>query len=153
MRDHGSHPYRRLLAMVGLHFVAMYVLMYAMTSALQDVYHNVNQVYMAGLMTASMVAIEVPVMRAMYASRPLNAAFVGGSLLALVACYLFIRQQTAVGDRQFLRSMIPHHSSAILMCEEASLRDQEISALCGSIVRGQQAEIDQMRAILRRLED
>jgi uncharacterized protein (DUF305 family) len=26
--------------------------------------------------------------------------------------------QGAVGDDQFLRSMIPHHSGAILMCEQ-----------------------------------
>ena len=47
--------------------------------------------------------------------------------------------------------MIPHHSSAILMCEEASLDDQAIIDLCGEIVAAQEREIAQMKDILARL--
>jgi uncharacterized protein (DUF305 family) len=61
-------------------------------------------------------------------------------------------QQTAISDRQFLRSMIPHHSGAILMCEHASIQDREIQELCETIISSQQEEIDQMEAILQRLE-
>ncbi len=53
--------------------------------------------------------------------------------------------------RQFLRSMIPHHAGAILMCQEASIQDAEIRRLCGGIVSSQQSEIDQMKAMLDRL--
>jgi uncharacterized protein (DUF305 family) len=49
--------------------------------------------------------------------------------------------------------MIPHHSGAILMCEQASIQDAEIQALCDSIIAGQQSEIDQMETILQRLEE
>ena len=52
--------------------------------------------------------------------------------------------------REFLRSMIPHHSSAILMCRQAPIRDPQIRRLCASIITGQQREIDQMNAILAR---
>ena len=69
-----------------------------------------------------------------------------------IAFFTFIRLQTTVADGQFLRSMIPHHSSAILMCREASLQDHEIRDLCRNITSGQQQEIDQMNAILRRLQ-
>jgi uncharacterized protein (DUF305 family) len=65
-----------------------------------------------------------------------------------VACFVFIRMQTAVSDRQFLRSMIPHHAAAILMCERTSLRDEELRQLCQQITSSQRAEIDQMRAKL-----
>ena len=58
---------------------------------------------------------------------------------------------TTIGDTAFLRSMIPHHSGAILMCREASIHDPEIKTLCGEIVEGQRREIDQMKAILSRL--
>jgi len=44
-----------------------------------------------------------------------------------------------------LRSMIPHHAGAILMCEQAPIRDAEIRKLCETIISGQQAEIDQMK--------
>jgi hypothetical protein len=155
MRDPGSHDghgahYRRLLAMVVLHFAAMYLLMYVMVDALQNVYHNFNQVYMAGLMTASMVLIEIPLMRSMYPNGKLNAIILGAGAAALLGCYFFVRQQTAISDRQFLRSMIPHHAAAILMCEEAPIRDPEITRLCAEIVAGQQAEINLMKEILAR---
>jgi uncharacterized coiled-coil protein SlyX len=35
------------------------------------------------------------------------------------------------------------------MCQDASLQDAEIQALCKTIVAGQQAEIDRMAAKLR----
>ena len=105
---------------------------------------------MAGLMAAPMVVIELVVMRAMYHDAKLNAVLIGASVVAGVLLFVLIRQQTAVGDRQFLRSMIPHHSGAILMCREATIQDPEIRTLCGAIISSQQQEIDQMNALLRR---
>jgi uncharacterized protein (DUF305 family) len=46
--------------------------------------------------------------------------------------------------------MIPHHSGAILMCEEASLTDPEIIGLCKQIVESQEQEIAKMQALLAR---
>ena len=137
--------------MAALSFVAMYALMYAMVNTLDDVYMNVNQLYMAGLMTAPMIVIELFVMRAMYSNQRVNALITTASVVVGIMLFVFIQQQTAVTDRQFVRSMIPHHSSAILMCEAASLRDPEILELCKGIVSGQQQEIDQMRAKLAQL--
>lgn len=144
--------YIRLLAMTVLSFISMYVLMYAMVDRFANVYPSFNQFYMAGLMTAPMVLIEISLMGAMYRNMTLNAVIVVLSALALIAFFLFIRQQTAIADRQFLKSMIPHHAGAILMCERASIQDPEIKQLCNTIVSGQQAEIDQMKAILGRLQ-
>lgn len=151
--QHGEHNreqshYLRLAAMIVLSFISMYVLMYAMVNTLGDVYNSLNQVYMAGLMTAPMVVIELLLMSGMYKNKKLNALLITGSCVAGIAFFLFIRQQTAISDRQFLRSMIPHHSGAILMCNEASLQDQRLLELCKTIMTGQQQEIDQMRAIL-----
>jgi hypothetical protein len=146
------HHYRHLFIMVVLSFVSMYVLMYAMVNAFANVYSNVNQFYMAGLMTAPMVVIDLLVMRNMYENKRRNVAVLAASMLAGVLCFVAIRRQTAVSDGQFLRSMIPHHASAILMCQRAPLEDPEIRSLCASIVTGQQAEIDQMRAKLRQIK-
>ena len=147
-RKSGENHYLRLAAMIVLSFISMYVLMYAMVNTLGDVYNSLNQVYMAGLMTAPMVVIELLLMSGMYKNKKLNALLITGGCVAGIAFFLFIRQQTAISDRQFLRSMIPHHSGAILMCNEASLQDQRLLELCKTIMTGQQQEIDQMRAIL-----
>jgi uncharacterized protein (DUF305 family) len=146
-----SHHYRRLAVMTVVSFAAMYGLMYAMVDSLANVYHHINQVYMAGLMAAAMVLIELAVMGAMYQRRKLNAAIVALSVVALAACWVLIRGQGALGDRQFLRSMIPHHGAAILMCEKAPIHDPEIKDLCQQIIAGQASEIRQMKAKLDEL--
>ena len=140
--------YARLALMTAVSFVSMYVLMYSMTNTGRDVYNSLNQLYMAGLMTAPMVVIEMLLMSGMYQNKRLNAVVMAVSVLAGVVFFTFIRQQVAISDQQFLRSMIPHHSGAILMCEGASLDDRRIKDLCKTIIAGQQAEIDQMRAML-----
>lgn len=147
-----QNSYTRLLIMSVLSLISMYFLMYSMVHVTDHFYNNINKFYMAAIMTAPMVVFELLLMGAMYQNRQLNAWLILISIGALVIFFLFIRQQTAIGDRQFLRAMIPHHSSAILMCEEASIQDAEITELCGEIVQTQQEEIDQMKAILERLD-
>jgi len=56
-----QNHYRHLLIMSVLAFASMYVLMYAMVNTFENVYSNLNEVYMAGLMTAPMVVIELVV--------------------------------------------------------------------------------------------
>lgn len=146
--EHGKKMYLKLLLMAVLSFVSMYVLMYSMVNTFEDIYPSFNQFYMAGLMAAPMVLIEVVLMSAMYKDKKLNAVIAAVSILIGVVSFLGIRQQTAISDEQFLKSMIPHHSGAILMCREANITDPEIKILCQTIIEGQQQEIDQMRAIL-----
>jgi len=144
-----QNPYLRLLAMALLSFISMYVLMYAMVDRFDNVLNNLNQAYMAGLMTAPMIIIELLVMKGMYDKPRLNRIIVAVSIVALIASFLFIRQQTAISDHQFLRSMIPHHAGAILMCENAHLQDARLKELCSTIISSQQSEIDQMKSLLR----
>ena len=144
--------YVRLAVMLVLSFIAMYILMYAMVDRFENVHPSFNQLYMAALMTAAMIVIELLVMGGMYPNRKLNAALIAVGVVALAVCWIFIRRQTAIDDEQFLKSMIPHHAGAILMCNEAQLRDAQLQELCRSIVFGQQQEIDQMMAKLRQLQ-
>jgi uncharacterized protein (DUF305 family) len=144
--------YKRLLIMAVLSFVSMYVLMYAMVNAFANVFLNINQFYMAGLMTAPMIIIEIALMGSMYEDKKLNTIIIATSSIVLIAFFIFIRQQSGVSDKQFLRSMIPHHASAILMCEKTDIEDPELKELCKSIISSQQDEIDQMRTKLNELE-
>ena len=91
-------------------------------------------------------------MSSMYQNRNANIAIIAIGVVVLVAAFLFVRQQTAVDDRQFLRSMIPHHSGAILMCREAPITDERIKRLCGTIIESQLAEIAEMKRLLTQLK-
>jgi uncharacterized protein (DUF305 family) len=147
---HSKH-YRKLTIMAVLSFIAMYILMYSMVNTFDNVFLNVNQFYMAGLMAMPMVIIEIAVMNGMYMNRKLNTLIISLSFVLLVVFFLLIRQQVGVSDKQFIRSMIPHHSGAILMCKKADIKDPELKKLCEEINLSQQSEIDQMKTILERL--
>lgn len=144
--------YIRLAAMAAVSFASMYVLMYAMVDRWENVHPSLNQAYMAGLMTAPMVLVELLLMGSMYPAKRANAVLLVASAAALVAFWCLIRTQAGIGDREFVKSMVPHHSGAILMCSKAPLSDEGLKRLCATIVRGQQEEIDEMHAKLRALE-
>lgn len=101
---------------------------------------------------ASEVLLPTQARSTQHKSRRLNLVIVAGAALVFVASFAAMRTQAAIGDKEFVRSMIPHHSGAILMCEQASIEDPEIVALCDQIVKGQSAEIEQMERILKRLK-
>ncbi len=99
-----KHHYIRLMIMTVLSFPAMYLLMYAMVDSFSNVFSNFNQAYMAGLMAAPMVLIELALMSAMYPNKKWNALIATASVIALVLFWLGIRRQVAISDKQFLRS-------------------------------------------------
>ena len=142
---HTENPYSRFALMISISFVAMYILMYAMVDTLPNVLSSINQFYMAGLMTSVMVLIELLVMSSMYPDRRRNILILGLASLIFISTWAGIRYQTFVADEQFLRSMIPHHAGAILMCQNAKLEDAEIKSLCSNIIKNQQSEIDWMK--------
>lgn len=150
-RDDSSRPYVKLAVNLGLSLLVMYLAMFAMIWSWGEFIQNVNFFYMALVMWAPMGAIMLATMGSMYRNRTLNfvlfAAFAAIFILSLVG----IRQQSLVGDDQFLRSMIPHHSGAILMCEEAKIAEPELRQLCDEIVEAQKEEIAQMKRIRDRL--
>jgi hypothetical protein len=150
--DHSArhaNPYLKLALMAVLSFIAMFILMYAMVDRVGNALPNLNQAYMAALMAAPMVLIELALMGHMYRNKAWNVIAMAASAAVGVGAFVLIREQTAIGDEQFLASMIPHHAGAILMCEEAPVTDVDIQRLCQSILRSQQAEIAQMKAMLR----
>lgn len=103
-------------------------------------------------MTAPMVLVELVMMRSMCASRAANAAIVIASSIIFAGSWFGIREQVAVDDGQFLRSMSPHRAGAVLTCGRLRAQDDEIRQLCQNIIRGQQAEIAEMKAIMARLK-
>lgn len=145
-----TRPYPMLALNLLLSLAIMYLVMFAMIDGWSAFYNNLNTFYMALAMVAPMGVLMLLTMGHMYKDRRTNL------ILYLVFAGLFAigfggtRVQAGIGDRQFLRSMIPHHSGAILMCRQARLTDQEIVDLCGRIQRSQREEIDQMNRILAR---
>jgi uncharacterized protein (DUF305 family) len=152
---HASHN-RNAYALFGLNMalslIAMYVLMFTMVDSWGDFHNNLNMAYMALTMLAPMGILMLALMPGMYPNRRLNFVLYAGFVVVFLVALVGIRTQAFIGDEQFIASMIPHHSGAILMCREADITDAELKALCDGIESGQRQEIEQMRAILARLQ-
>lgn len=136
-----------------LGLVVMYFAMFTMIDGLSDFRNNINMFYMALTMLAPMGIIMLATMGEMYPHQGVNAAiYIGLAVLCIISLGA-TRTQALVGDQQFIASMIPHHSGAILMCRESQLKNQELARLCEGITRSQRDEIVQMNAIAARLEN
>ena len=146
-----GHPYAAFAVNMILSLVVMYLVMFSMIDGWGDFRNNLNMVYMALTMVAPMGILMLATMGGMYPNKRLNLFLHAGLALLFVAAFTGTRNQTLIGDRQFIASMVPHHSGAILMCRNAKITDPELMALCAEISRGQRAEIEQMNAIDERL--
>jgi uncharacterized protein (DUF305 family) len=148
---HAGHAYWLFGLNLVLSLVAMYAGMFTMIDGWGDFENNLNMGYMALTMLAAMGIIMLATMPGMFPSRGLNLALYAGLAIVLVGSFVATRSQALIDDRQFIASMIPHHSGAILMCREADLTDAGLRDLCGRIEAAQRAEIAEMRAIEARL--
>ena len=140
----------RFWAIIVLSFAAMYALMYIMVDSYANAYNNLNQVYMAAVMVAAMATIGAVVTAVHKRKMRIAVACAGVAAVALFS--FLVRSQAAISDAEFLRSMIPHHGAAVLMCEQAPLRDPEIRDLCEGIVSAQRAEIEWMKNKLEKMK-
>ena len=150
----GGKPYTMLALNLAISLLIMYLAMFAMIWSSDEFFNNSNMLYMALVMWAPMGILMLLMMPTMYPNKTLNMALLASFALALILSFWAIRDQALVGDRQFVRAMIPHHSGAITMCERASIRDPEIRDICfksNGIIESQKREIGQMEAILERL--
>ena len=149
MTHRSTHkPYVMLLAGTAASYAAMYFIMYSMADRAEHVYFNLSNVYMTGLMAGSMVPIMLLTMSGMFPNKRLNLALWVGSAAALALCWFLLRAEAGVGDRQFMRAMIPHHSAAIQMAKESSITDPRLKKIVQDILSSQEREIAEMKAML-----
>ena len=148
----GSGSYLTLAAVLVASLIVMYPLTMAFINVGGDFFFNLSNLYMALLMVFPMGIIMIVAMWKMFPRKAVNLTLIAALAVAFVATFFAGRAELFVGDRQFLASMIPHHSRAILVCEQSDISDPEIETLCRQIIASQQSEIDQMKQIMERLD-
>lgn len=145
--------YTIFLLMLAASFAAMYITMYLHTYQLDHVYFSLTRIYMACLGIATMAIIMFVAMRKMYTNRKKNIAIILGSLALFIGALVLVRsQRPLIGDVLYLEAMIPHHSIAILTSKRADIEDPEVKKLAEDIIRAQEKEIKEMKAMIRRLK-
>ncbi|MCP9236325.1 DUF305 domain-containing protein [Lewinella sp. JB7] len=144
--------YLKFGLMMATSFVIMYAIMFLNVDVFDDVMLSPTRTYMTFLMITTMAIVMLIFMWGMYKNKMMNYAILGVSALVFVLCYAGLRQQTFVSDVQWMKAMIPHHSSAIMVSEKAHLRDPEAIKLAEEIIEAQEKEIAEMRKMIYRLE-
>ncbi|MWW26001.1 DUF305 domain-containing protein [Algibacter lectus] len=146
--------YKTFFLMLGLSFIAMYITMYLNTYAIDHVYFSLTRFYMVCLGISTMAVIMLLFMLKMYENKKKNIAILIGSLVLFISALGLVRAQAPiVGDVLWLKGMIPHHSIAILTSERADIQDPEVRKLADDIIEAQRKEIEDMKAMIKRLEN
>ncbi|WP_431109898.1 DUF305 domain-containing protein [Winogradskyella poriferorum] len=146
--------YKTFFIMLGCSFITMYITMYLNTYAIDHVYFSLTRFYMTCLGISTMAVVMWFFMRKMYQDKKKNIAILIGSLVLFVSALSLVRmQKPIVGDILWMKAMIPHHSIAILTSERADIKDPEVKQLAEDIITAQKKEIEEMKAMIKRLEN
>tara|TARA_R110002051_G_scaffold184921_3_gene254140 strand:+ start:2907 stop:3374 length:468 start_codon:yes stop_codon:yes gene_type:complete len=152
--ENGSDQYTKFVIMLAASFVAMYITMYFNSYELDHVYFSLTRFYMSCLGIAAMAIIMFVAMRNMYKNKKKNIAIVLGSIVLFTTALTLVRAQAPIiGDVLWMKAMIPHHSIAILTSERADIKDPEVKKLAEDIIKAQKKEIEEMKAMINRLEN
>jgi uncharacterized protein (DUF305 family) len=107
---------------------------------------------MALLMVAPMAVVMMAMMGKMYPNRKTNMGTIITGIVVFIVTLIAVRTQTPISDVQYMKAMIPHHSSAILVSKEANIKDPEVRKLSPKIIKSQEKEIAEMNAKLAELD-
>ena len=144
--------YNKFILMMVISFVIMYSVMFLNVDELNHIYISETRIYMALLMISPMAVVRMAMMGRMYPDKKVNTYIIGGAIVLFGVVFAALRTQTPVGDVQYMKAMIPHHSSAIMVSKHANIQDPEVKKLSEEIIRSQEEEIAQMKAILQRMK-
>lgn len=149
-----SKTYTKFVLMLVVSFVCMYSTMYLNTYKIDHIYFSLTRFYMSCLGISAMAIIMFVAMRSMYKDKKKNIAIVLTSILLFMTALTLVRKQKPViGDVLWMKAMIPHHSIAILTSERADIQDPEVKKLFKEIIEAQKIEIEEMKAMIKRLEN
>jgi uncharacterized protein (DUF305 family) len=144
--------YGKFAIMMAIGFVIMYIVMFLNIAEFNHYYTSTTRVYMAILMVAPMAVYMIAMMGNMYRSKKVNNAIMIGGVVVFAITLWALRAQKPIGDVQYMKAMIPHHSSAILVSKNANITDPEVKKLSLEIIEAQEKEIAEMKAMIDRLK-
>lgn len=146
------NPCPKFTAMIATSTVVMFGLMYLNTYALDHSFFSETRAYMALVMGATMAVVMLSFMLKMYANRRANMGIFVGSAVIFATSLWLVRSQATVEDVSWVKTMIPHHSIAILTSERAHISDPRVRSLADEIIEAQRKEITWMKALIEDLE-
>ena len=145
--------YKKLGITVIISFLIMYFIMFLNVDSVEHYHTSLTRIYMALLMVSAMTVLMMLSMGKMYPNKKINTAIIFSSILIFILVLAGLRTQTPISDIQYMKAMIPHHSSAIMVSKHANLTDPDVKKLSMQIIKSQEAEISEMEIKIRQLEE
>ena len=98
------------------------------------IYLSTTRTYMTLLMVSPMAIVMMLMIGKMYPNKKWNINFLITAIIIFCLCLAGLRTQTPIGDEQYMKAMIPHHSSAIMVNKHANIQDPEVKKLSEGII-------------------
>jgi uncharacterized protein (DUF305 family) len=143
--------YKKFMVMMLISFLIMYLVMFLNIDNISHYHTSLTRIYMALLMVAPMAVVMMAMMGKMYPDRKINMGIVIAAVIVFIVTLVALRTQTPIGDVQYMKAMIPHHSSAIMVSKHANIQDPEVKKLSEQIISSQEKEITEMTQMIERL--
>ncbi len=142
----------RFALMIATSTFIMFFLMYQLVYSIDHAMLSLNRLLASLVMGAVMTVVMLSFMWSMYKGVATKIAVLVVALM-LVVIFLFAnRSQALIGDVNFMKSMIPHHSIAINNSRKASISDPRVRRLADQIIAAQVREIAEMKLLLKDIE-
>ncbi|CAN5219151.1 DUF305 domain-containing protein [soil metagenome] len=152
IQDMQSMSYKKFILMMAISFFIMYLVMFLNIDKSDHYYTSATRIYMALLMVAPMAVVMMLMMGKMYPNKKYNTSIIICSIIVFGVVLAALRTQTPISDVQYMKAMIPHHSSAIMVSKHANIKDPEVKQLSEGIIASQEKEIAEMKSIIERME-
>lgn len=144
--------YKKFALMMVVSFIIMYLSMFLNIERIDHFHNSLTRVYMSLLMVAPMAVSMMIMMGKMYPSPKVNKIIIASAIVVMALAFTGLRTQTPIGDVQYMKAMIPHHSSAIMVSKNAKIVDPKVKELSIQIIESQEKEIAEMNQMLKHLE-
>ena len=145
--------YWRFLAMIATSVVVMFGIKYLSTYEWSHVWYSETRTYMALMMGGAMGVIMLGFMLGMYSDRRINIAIFTACVALFGLSLWLVRSQETVQDSSYMKSMIPHHSIAILTSTRSELSDRRVCELAEEILVAQRREIAEMEWLIDDIDE
>jgi hypothetical protein len=142
----------RFAAMIATSMFIMFFLMYQLVYEVDHATFSVNRLVASLVMGAVMTVVMLGFMWSMYEGSATKIAVVAGALLLGGLLLHVNRSQSLIGDTEFMKAMIPHHSIAVNNARKADIRDPRVRELADEIIAAQVREIRTMKLLIEDID-
>jgi hypothetical protein len=138
--------------MIGSFIIQMIIMSSIMTNAFTNITFSTGKFYMSVIMALLMGILEV----LMYDIHMYSISlYYYLTLFFMLSIFVYLyRNQIYIGDRDYLKEMIEHHSMALLTSDEIlqKTNSERVKKLAENIITTQEKEIEYMKELIKYTE-